>query len=282
MGKWGGIAEEMLYNIKTVASFANFEYELQRFYEKVEIVWMIDLMNAFKLWLINGIIVFLLFLDLFLCFIYGRTLIKKDYNAPKGRDFSGPDVFASGLCTLIGLSSINIIEPNIKVIQESCAAASDYFNLLNRKPQMDYSQSIERPPLSQLQGKIEFRGVNFHYPSDPDKKLILDNLNLAFEPGKKIAIVGESGCGKSTNVNLIERLYDITGWQLFIDGIEINKYDIEYLRNNIGYVQQEPILFNKTIRDNIIFGREDYLSSIGNIDELINKCLWWILFIRIY
>ena len=140
----------MLYNIKTVASFANFELALQRFYEKVEIVWMIDLMNAFKLGLINRIIVFLLFLDLFLCFIYGRTLIKKDYNAPKGRDFSGPDVFASGLCTLIGLSSINIIGPNIKVIQESCTAASDYFNLLNRKPQMDYSQSIERPPLSQL------------------------------------------------------------------------------------------------------------------------------------
>jgi ABC-type multidrug transport system fused ATPase/permease subunit len=165
----GGIAKEMLYNIKTVASFANFEYELQRFYEKVEIVWMIDLMNAFKLGLINGIIVFLLFLDLFLCFIYGRTLIKKDYNAPKGRDLSRPDVFASGLCTLIGLSSINIIGPNIKVIQESCAAASDYFNLLNRKTQMDYSQSIERPPLSQFQGKIEFCGVNFHFPSDPEK-----------------------------------------------------------------------------------------------------------------
>ena len=73
----GGIVEEMLYNIKTVASFTNFEYELERFYEKVEIVWIIDLMNAFKLGLINGIIIFLLFLVLFLCFIYGRTLIKK-------------------------------------------------------------------------------------------------------------------------------------------------------------------------------------------------------------
>ena len=269
--KAGGMAEEMLYNIKTVASFANFEYELERFFEKVEIVWMIDLINAFKLGLINGIIVFLFYLDLFLCFIYGRTIIKKDYNAPKGRDFSGADVFASGLCTLIGLTSINIIGPNIKVIQESCTAASDYFNLLNRKTQMDYSQSIERPPLSQFQGKIEFKGVNFYYPSDPDKKLILDNLNLTFEPGKKIALVGESGCGKSTTVNLIERLYDITGGQLLIDGIEINKYDIEYLRNNIGYVQQEPVLFNKSIKDNIIFGREEYLSSIGNIDNLIEK-----------
>ena len=269
----GGIAEEILYNIKTVASFANFDYELERFYEKVEKVWKIDLMNTFKLGIINGIIIFTLYLDLFLCVIYGRTIIKIDYNGFKGRDFSGPDVFASGLCTLIGFTSINIIGPNIKVIQESCSAASDYFNLYKRKPQMDYSQSIEKPEISQFQGKIEFRGVNFFYPSDPNKKLILENLNLTFEPGKKIALIGESGCGKSTTVNLIERLYDITGGQLLIDGIEINKYDIEYLRNNIGYVQQEPVLFNKTIRDNIIFGREEYLSSIGNIDELIqNAC----------
>ena len=82
---------------------------------------------------------------------------------------------------------------------------------------MDYSHSIERPPISQIQGKIEFRGVNFAYPSDPEQKLILNDLNITFESGKKIALVGESGCGKSTTVNLIERLYDITGGQLLIE-----------------------------------------------------------------
>ena len=83
----------------------------------------------------------------------------------------------------------------------------------------------------------------------------------------------ESGCGKTTIVILIERLYDITGGQLLLDGVEINKYDLEYLRNFIGYVQQDPVLFNISIRDNIIFGREEYLPSIGNIDELIrNAC----------
>ena len=81
------------------------------------------------------------------------------------------DVFVSGLCIIIGLITINIIGPNIKIIQESCPGSSDYFNLWNRKPQIDYSQSIERPPLSQLQGKIEFREVNFYYTFDPDKKI---------------------------------------------------------------------------------------------------------------
>ena len=267
----GGIAEEILYNIKVVASFANFEYELKRINERIEKAWMIESMNAFKLGVINGVIVFLLYLDLFLCYIYGRTLIGKDLNYRKGRDVIGSDVFAAGLCTLIGITSIPLIGPNIKAIQESCAASSDYFNLYHRKPQMDYSRSVERPPISQFHGNIEFHDVNFYYPSDPEKKLIINDLNIKFEPGKKIAIIGESGCGKSTTVNLIERLYDVTGGQILIDGIEIDKYDIEYLRNMIGYVQQEPVLFNRSIRENIIFGREEYLSSIGNIDDLIQK-----------
>ena len=264
----GGMVEEMIYNIKTVASFANFEYELIRFYEKVEIVWRIGMMNTYKLGFFNGFIVFFLHLCLFICFIYGRTLVGKDHNPVKGRDLTGGDIFAVAVCTLIGLSTIGLLAPNIKGIQESCAAASDYFNLYQRKPQMDFSQSFQKPP---MQGKIEFRGVNFSYPSDPEQRLILNDINLTFEQGKKIALVGESGCGKSTTVNLIERLYDITGGQLLIDGIEINKYDIEYLRNCIGYVQQEPVLFNTSIRNNIIFGREEYLSSIGNIDELIQS-----------
>ena len=265
----GGIAEEMLYNIKTVASFANFEYELRRFYEKVEVVWQIDLVNTCKLGFSVGFIIFFLNLCIFLAFIYGRTLVKKDYNSNKGRDFTGGDVISAAFCTLMGIAGIGMIAPNIKTIQESCSAASDYFNLYDRKPAMDLTNSIERPPLSDIHGRIEFNGVNFYYPSDPNQRLILNGIDLVFEPGQKVALVGESGCGKSTTVNLIERLYDITGGQLLIDGIEINRYDIKYLRSLIGYVQQEPVLFNKSIRENLIFGREEYLNSIGNIDELI-------------
>ena len=263
----------MIYNIKTVASFANFEYELNRFYEKVEIVWRLDLMNSCRMAIANAFIVFLISFSMVICFLYGRTLIGKDLNRIKGRDINGGDVFVTGLCIFIGLQTILVLGPNIKGIEESCAAASDYFNLYNRKPLMDYSQSVERPPVSQIRGNIEFRGVNFYYPSDVDKKLVLNGIDISFRQGQKIAIVGESGCGKSTIVNLIERLYDINGGQLLIDGIEINKYDIGYLRNFIGYVQQEPVLFNKSIKENIIFGREEYLSSIGDIDELVqNSC----------
>ena len=267
----GGIAEEMLYNIKTVASFANFEYELKRFYEKVEIVWNIDLINSCKLGFSVGFIIFFLNLCIFIAFIYGRTLIKKDYNTNKGRDFTGGDVISAAFCTLMGIAGIGMIAPNIKTIQESCSAASDYFNLYERRPEMDLSQSTEKPPLDNIHGLIEFKGVDFYYPSDPNKRLILNGIDLLFEPGKKVALVGESGCGKSTTVNLIERLYDICGGELLIDGLDIRKYDIRYLRGLIGYVQQEPVLFNTSIRDNLIFGREEQLNEIGNIDQLIQE-----------
>ena len=267
--KAGGIAEEMLYNIKTVASFANFDYELKRFNREVDIVYNIELINACKLAFSIGFLIFFFNLCIFIAFIYGRTLIGKDYNSNKGRDFKGGDVVSAAFCTLMGIAGIGMIAPILKSIQEACSAASDYFNLYERRPEMDLSQSTEKPPLDNIQGLIEFKGVDFYYPSDPNKRIILNGIDLTFEPGKKVALVGESGCGKSTTVNLIERLYDTCGGELLIDGLDIRKYDIRYLRSLIGYVQQEPVLFNKSIRENLIFGREEQLNSLGNIDQLI-------------
>jgi ABC-type multidrug transport system fused ATPase/permease subunit len=134
---------------------------------------------------------------------------------------------------------------------------------------MDFSQSVEKPDRDSIQGRIEFRNVVFKYPSDPNERIILKGINLLFEPGKKVALVGESGCGKSTTVNLIERLYETTAGEIFIDGIEIKRFDIKYLRSLIGYVQQEPVLFNKSIRENLIFGREEQLKQLGDVDEMI-------------
>jgi len=122
-------------------------------------------------------------------------------------------------------------------------------------------------------GKIELKNVDFYYPSDPNKRMILKNINITIEPGKKVALVGESGCGKSTTVNLIERLYEVTGGEVLIDGINIKNYDLPYLRSLIGYVQQEPVLFNKPIRDNVIFGRYDLVQQLGDPETLVKKAI---------
>ena len=271
--KAGGLAEEMLYNIKTVTSFANFEFETRRFNEKVELCYQLDLGTVFRLAICIGLLIFFLNLSFVIAVLYGRTLIGKDYNENKGKDYTAGDVMCSALCTLMGIMGIGLTAPNIKVIQESCTACSDYFTLYEREPQMDYSQSIEKPPREQITGRIEMKNIKFIYPSDPNERVILEGLNLTFEPGKKVALVGESGCGKSTTVNLIERLYEATDGEILIDGLDIKKYDVKYLRSLIGYVQQEPVLFNKSIRDNLIFGREEQIRQLGDVDELIqNAC----------
>ena len=265
----GGIAEEMLYNIKTVASFSNFEFEQKRFNEKIEVCYQLDLATVFKLGLAIGCLIFFLNSTQAISLSYGRTLIKKDINSNKGHDFTGADVIGVTFSTMMAIMGFGLIAPNIKIIQESCTAASDYFTLVEREPAMDFSQSVEKPDRDSIQGRIEFRNVVFKYPSDPNERIILKGINLLFEPGKKVALVGESGCGKSTTVNLIERLYETTAGEIYIDGIEIKRFDVKYLRSLIGYVQQEPVLFNKSIRENLIFGREEQLKELGDVDDMI-------------
>jgi len=102
------------------------------------------------------------------------------------------------------------------------------------------------------EGAIEFRHVDFKYPSRNVK--VLDNVNFEIPATYKIALVGASGCGKSTITNLLLRFYDIESGNILIDGADIKDYNVSKLRQQIGYVMQEPILFNTSIKDNILYG----------------------------
>ena len=135
----GGIGEEIFYNIKTVVSFSNFEYELKRFYEKVEISNKIELVINFRLRLIIGILYFISGLIFFISILYGRSLIGKDYNSFRGRDLTGGDItltFTNMLSFILTLVSFVI---NLLYLQFALASTSDYFNLYERKPEIDLS-----------------------------------------------------------------------------------------------------------------------------------------------
>ena len=270
----GGAAEEMLYNIKTVASFSNFEFEINRFNKLIDIVHYFNKKKAFILGATVGGGLFFIYFSFFVIVMYSRRLIGEEIiNDNTGVKFTLGDIETVIFSIIIAFSSIGFSAPLLKIIQESAIASSDYFTLYEREPQMDFSRSIEKPPKDKILGKIEFKNVDFYYPSDVSKRIILKNMNLVIEPGKKIALVGESGCGKSTIVNLIERLYDVTSGQILIDGIDIKRYDLAYIRNFIGYVQQEPVLLNKSIKENIIFGRYDLLNKLGDPDTLIQNAI---------
>ena len=263
----GGIAEEVLYNIKTVVSFGHFDFEKQRFGYYADLVRQFDAKAGFKYAIATAGVNFFSFLSYFVCILYARSLLSKENN----NNIKPGDIMTVCLSTIMAISSFGMMAPNISIIQEACIASSDYFTLVDRKIHIIESESNYMPSRDTIKGRIEFKNIDFIYPSDENKRKILDGLNLVFEPGQKIALVGESGCGKSTTVNLIERLYEPTEGEVLLDGVNIKKYDLNYLRSLIGYVQQEPVLFNSSIKDNIIFGRQELIENEfeNDIDNLI-------------
>lgn len=107
--------------------------------------------------------------------------------------------------------------------------------------------------IERLRGEMEFRGVGFHYGPRP----VLQEVNLKIRPGEMIGLVGPSGAGKTTIVNLACRFYDVTDGAILVDGVDIRSYPIEEYRRHIGIVLQDPFLFYGTIAENIAYGRPD-------------------------
>jgi len=104
-------------------------------------------------------------------------------------------------------------------------------------------------------GHIEFVNCNFNYPTRAQK--VMKDFNIDIPAGAKIALVGHSGCGKSTLTNILLRFYNINDGKVLIDGIALEKYDVLSLRDQCGYVMQEPVLFNTDIKTNILFGKPE-------------------------
>jgi ATP-binding cassette subfamily B protein len=115
------------------------------------------------------------------------------------------------------------------------------------------------------EGRIEFHGVNFKYGIDAKGKDVLSGIDLVVEPGEFVAIVGSTGAGKTSLVNLIPRLYDVSGGQVLVDGVDVRDYRIEDLRAGIGMVLQKNVLFSGTIKDNLLWG--DGKASDEDIEE---------------
>ena len=276
--KAGGIAEEVLYNIQTIYSFGNFEYERSRFNSNIDDVYKYDKEKAFKYSFSQSIMGLSTYIAFTIAIFYGKILIMHNEQNINGEAFKVGDMLTVILNMNTAVWSFTTIAPNIKIIIDSINSSYDYFELLNRQPKIHFSMFPIKKEENEMVGLIEFKNVSFSYDS---KKKVLDDFSLKITPGKKIALVGESGCGKSTVVNLLERIYEIDFYQenedddkkgIFLDNINIKYYDIEYYRSLIGYVQQEPVLFNKSIRDNIIFGREEQIKKMNlNIDNLIKE-----------
>ncbi len=142
----------------------------------------------------------------------------------------------------------------INLRRQAMAAAPRLFAILDAPLGiLDAPDAVE---LRRVRGQIEFRDVTFAFPDEPDRP-VLQGLNLAVEPGEVVAILGGTGSGKSSLINLIPRFYDVTAGQVLIDGVDVRDVTIASLRRHIGIVPQESFLFSASIRDNIAYGRPD-------------------------
>ena len=143
--------------------------------------------------------------------------------------------------------------------QNALASAERIMDILDAEPEHDFGKGNTN---ANIGGRIEFKHVNFSF--DRTKKVLKD-INLVIEPGDIVGIVGTTGSGKSTLINLLLRYYDNYEGQITVDGVDIRKIDMHYYRSHIGYVQQEPMMFHDTIYNNIAYGDENV-----SVDEVIN------------
>ena len=141
--------------------------------------------------------------------------------------------------------------------QRAAASALRIYEILDEKPAI-----VDRPgarPISDPRGRVEFRNVTFRYPGadNPESPAVLDGFNLIVESGETVAIVGRTGCGKSTVARLLPRFYDVDVGAVLIDGTDVRDVSLASLRSHVNQVPDEAFLFSNTLHDNIAFGRPD-------------------------
>ncbi|NXL60490.1 MDR1 protein, partial [Chordeiles acutipennis] len=246
--KAGAVAEEVLAAVRTVIAFGGQEKEIKRYHKNLDDAKQIGIKKAITANISMGAAFLLVYASYALAFWYGTTLVLTD-------DYTIGRVLTVFFSVLMGAFSIGHTAPSIEAFASARGAAYAVFNIIDNEPQIDsYSEKGYKP--DHIKGNLEFHNVHFNYPSRPDVE-ILKGLNLKIRHGQTVALVGGSGCGKSTTVQLIQRFYDPKEGMVTIDEQDIKTLNVRYLREIIGVVNQEPVLFATTIAENIRYGRED-------------------------
>lgn len=238
-------ASEAISAIRTVAALTREEDVLKQYRDSLAVQQRRSLISVLKSTALYAASQSLLFACFALGFWYGGTLIAKNEY----------DMFQFFLCfmaIIFGAQSAGTIFSFAPDMGKAYQAASELKKLFDRKPNVD-TWGQEGEPLVEVEGTLEFRDVHFRYPTRPEQP-VLRGLNLIVRPGQYVALVGASGCGKSTTIALLERFYDPLSGGVYVDGKEISGLNINDYRSHIALVSQEPTLYQGTIKDNILLG----------------------------
>ncbi len=155
------------------------------------------------------------------------------------------------------LMSVMMLAMSLLQFTRAQACAKRINEVFDTVPDIRDGESMDRAALPESRGKVEFKDASFRYVATGTGDDVLAHIDLTIEPGEFVAIVGGTGEGKSSLVNLIPRFYDVTGGAVLVDGMDVREYPIEELRARIGMVLQTNVLFSGTIRDNLLWGKPD-------------------------
>lgn len=249
--KAGGVAEEVFSSIRTVMAFGGQSKEIDRFQDNLTFAKKAGIKRGMATGIGAGLVWGIIYASYALAFWYGISLILA---ACDGNSYSSSDLLIVFFSVLIGAMQIGQAAPYIEAFSVARGAAATIFAIIDRIPPIDSSSNKGLVP-NGVEGKIAFRNVHFNYPSRPDVK-ILQGISFDVIPGQTVALVGTSGCGKSTCVQLLQRFYDPLEGFVSIDGNELRDLNLGWLREQMGVVGQEPILFGTSIGENICYGRD--------------------------
>jgi ATP-binding cassette subfamily B protein len=241
-------ANESLYGIRTVQAFAHENEERKRFGSRVEESFDAATDRVRARALLTGLVIFLVFGAIsIVLWIGGADVLAGSISAGQLSAFVFYAIVVAG--------SLGAITEVVGDLQRAAGAMERIIELLNTKP------DITAPPLPKylpkpLTGRIKFENITFHYPSRPEQKA-LDGFTLEVQPGETVAIVGPSGAGKTTVMQLLMRFYDPDAGRITLDGIDIREVVPQTLRSAMGLVPQDPVIFSSSAAENIRYGRPD-------------------------
>ena len=260
-----GIVRENIGGIREVKSFVNEDYEINKFDKAnqklrnitVKAVRIINVTMPTMMLFINIAIVLVLW--------YGGIEVVS--GSMQVGDIIAFIQYLTNILTSLLMTSVIIV-----MLSHSEASALRINEVFNYKNDLINTKKIK---VNNLKGKIEFRNVDFSYKKD-SKNLVLKDLNFIINPGQTIGIVGSTGSGKTTLVNLISRFYDATNGQILLDDRNIKDYDLDFIRKDIGFAFQNPILFSGSIRYNIKYDCQDIddnemikVSSLAQVHDFV-------------
>ncbi|MCQ2426801.1 MAG: ABC transporter ATP-binding protein/permease [Clostridia bacterium] len=245
------VLTDTIPGIRVVKSFTNEKNSTERFKKKNQAWYETDASAATILHAFPAVVGTCIGLGSIVIWWFGGNMVIS------GSTTVGGTVMTAGLLTsFISYASmfyepVNFFANLNDSYQHALASAERILDILDAEPEHDFGKGNVLP---EMKGKIEFRNVSFSF--DRTKKT-LKNINLTIEPGDVVGIVGTTGSGKSTLVNLFLRYYDNYDGEILVDGVNIRDIDMEYYRGQIGFVQQEPLMFHDTIFNNIAYGLND-------------------------